>query len=173
MLQMFSSHHIDDQDVSQDPRKNQKPKQNGFYSEVFWHGIIFCAAIFSLCGIQVWQWRETIKALFPFVPVFYIHSYRQTDNLITLITDQTQGRFISGCWCIHCTRKGRQFPCFLSASLTNCKWTASPWSNSYTYQTMKYTKEQIMAEILPIIWLGLSWTGDARSHWCSIFLHSY
>lgn len=42
-----SSYHMDDQDVPEDARKDQEPKQDRVYSEDLGHGIFHCMADYS------------------------------------------------------------------------------------------------------------------------------
>lgn len=45
---------MDDQDVSEDARKNQEPKQNSVYSEDLGHGIIHCmVTLFTFSQVSV------------------------------------------------------------------------------------------------------------------------
>lgn len=53
---------MDDQDVSEDARKNQEPKQNSVYSEDLGHGIIRCmATLFTFYRVSVCFIEENKK----------------------------------------------------------------------------------------------------------------
>lgn len=131
---------MDDQDVPQDARKDQEPKQNSIYSKNSGHGIILCMETwfdFSLCSacVRVRDKRRSLVCITTAAdvpPVFYTcthveHTQAKRNIFITHrgfhFADQDQGQFNSVC-CFECTCKDRHFPCVRSASPINCKCNA-------------------------------------------------
>ncbi len=70
---------MDDQDVSQDSREDQEPKQNSIYSQDLWHGIILYMATYFCLFFETWH-AALLRLLV--LMLFYRCTCRRTKHLL-------------------------------------------------------------------------------------------